>query len=314
MALILAFAGVWITGPLVIPLLHKLKFGQQVRDDGPQNHLKKMGTPTMGGILIIGAVVLASLLTGSRTLFLTVALMAVVGFSSIGFADDYLKVVLKRPLGLKARAKLAAQIAGGFLLVYATSFLLQLGTDVQIPFAEISMDLGWLYVPFGLVLVLGAVNGVNLSDGLDGLAAGTMIFPLALLGWIGMVQSQPDVVVLALSGVGACVGFLVYNIHPARIFMGDTGSFALGALLAALVLMTKTELLLPILGGVYVIESISVILQVVYLRLTGRRVFKMAPLHHHYELSGWSEQKVVQLFWSLSALCSILAYLVYRFM
>jgi phospho-N-acetylmuramoyl-pentapeptide-transferase len=313
-AVSLAFLFVLLTGPRMIPMLRELKFGQQVRDDGPQKHLEKMGTPTMGGIMIIGAVVFASLATGPRTVFLGIALLTVIGFSLIGFADDYLKVVLKRPLGLKARAKLAAQILGGACLVFLTAGPLGLGTAVAVPFTAWSLDLGAFYYLFALVLVLGTVNGVNLADGLDGLAAGTMIFPLLVLAVIAGIQGQTDMQVLALAGLGACSGFLIFNVHPARIFMGDTGSFALGSLLAALVLMTKTELLVIILGGVYVIESISVILQVIILRLTGRRIFKMAPLHHHFELSGWEEQRVVRLFWVGALLLSGLGYLGFRLM
>ena len=313
-AVSLAFLFVLLTGPRMIPMLRKLKFGQHVRDDGPQRHLEKMGTPTMGGIMIIGAVVFASLATGPRTVFLAIALLTVIGFSLIGFADDYLKVVLKRPLGLKARAKLAAQILGGAVLVFLTAGPLGLGTIVAVPFTAWSLDLGAFYYLFALVLVLGTVNGVNLADGLDGLAAGTMICPLLVLAVIAGIQGQTDMQVLAMAGLGACAGFLIFNVHPARIFMGDTGSFALGSLLAALVLMTKTELLVIILGGVYVIESVSVILQVIILRLTGRRIFKMAPLHHHFELSGWEEKRVVRLFWTGALLLSGLGYLGFRLM
>jgi phospho-N-acetylmuramoyl-pentapeptide-transferase len=310
----IAFLAIWLTGPFVIPVLRKLKFGQQVRDDGPQGHLKKMGTPTMGGVLIVGAIMLASLLVGPRSVFLITALVAVIGFSLIGFADDYLKVVLKRPLGLKARAKLAAQIAGAIWLAYMVTGPFGLGTSVHIPFTAWVWDLGLLYYPFVLVLILGTVNGVNLADGLDGLAAGTMIFPLFVLALIAGAQNQPDMMAVSLAGVGACAGFLLYNVHPARIFMGDTGSFALGSLLAVLVLFVKAELLILVLGGVYVIEAVSVILQVVILRMTGRRIFKMAPLHHHFELSGWNEQKVVGLFWSAAAFLSLLSYWGFRFM
>jgi phospho-N-acetylmuramoyl-pentapeptide-transferase len=313
-AVSLAFLFVWVTGPLMIPMLRGLKFGQQVRDDGPQKHLVKMGTPTMGGMMIIAAIVFAAIVTGPRTIFLWTALIAVIGFSCIGFADDYLKVVLKRPLGLKARAKLAAQILGGVALAIVVAGPLGLGTALTVPFTAWRLELGIFYYLFVLIMVLGTVNGVNLADGLDGLAAGTMVFPLFILAVIAGVQAQTDLQVLALAGLGACIGFLIYNRHPAKIFMGDTGSFALGSLLAALVLLTKTELLVIVLGGVYVIESVSVILQVIILRITGRRVFKMAPLHHHFELSGWEEQRVVRMFWLLALLFSGLGYLGFMLM
>ncbi len=313
-AVSLGFLFVLVTGPLMIPMLRRLKFGQQVRDDGPQKHLEKMGTPTMGGIMIIAGVVFASLISGPRSIFLWTALAVMIGFSGIGFADDYLKVVLKRPLGLKARAKLAAQILGGLALVFMVAGPLDLGTAVAVPFTDWQLELGAFYYLFALILVLGTVNGVNLADGLDGLAAGTMAFPLLILATIAGNQGMQDMQVLALAGLGACMGFLIFNRYPAKIFMGDTGSFALGSLLAALVLITKTELLVIVLGGVYVIESISVILQVIVLRVTGRRVFKMAPLHHHFELSGWDEQKVVRMFWLAALFFSALSYMGYMLM
>ncbi len=308
LAMALSFLVVSFSGPAVIPLLRKLRFGQQVRDDGPKKHLEKMGTPTMGGVLIVGGIFISGFIIGPRDSFLITALLTMLFFGLIGFADDYIKVVLKRPLGLKARYKLTAQLIGAALLAYTVTGPLDLGTQLVVPFIYLEISLGWLYYPFVMALVIGTVNGVNLTDGLDGLAAGTMIFPMFVYGLFSFMAGGVEILVFSWATLGACAAFLVYNMYPAKIFMGDTGSFALGSSLAVVALLTKNELLLLVLGGVYVIETISVILQVLILRWTGKRIFKMAPLHHHYELSGLDETKVVRLFWSVSAVLAVIGY------
>jgi len=289
-------------GKFLIPLLLRLKLRQQIRDDGPQQHLQKIGTPTMGGIIILLGITLAAAWFGWASSALHLALFVSVAYGLLGFADDFIKIVLKRPLGLRARTKLAGQILIAAFLLYILLVYLQTGTAVYIPFTGVTVDLHWLYLPFAFVLILGIVNGVNITDGLDGLATGTTIFAMLAYAVAAYHTGQSDIGLFCLVVAGACTGFLFYNIHPARVFMGDTGSLALGGALAAVSLLTKMELLLPVIGGVFVIETLSVTLQVISFRLTGRRIFRMAPLHHHFELLGWSEWRVVASFWTLAFL------------
>ncbi|MGI5838429.1 MAG: phospho-N-acetylmuramoyl-pentapeptide-transferase [bacterium] len=289
-------------GQLLLPLLRRLKLSQQIRDDGPRQHLQKIGTPTMGGIIIILGITVAAAWFGGNNPALHLALFITVAYGLIGFADDFLKIVLKRPLGLRARTKLAWQILIAALSLYILLVYLQAGTAVLIPFAGVTVDLGKLYLPFAFILILGIVNGVNLTDGLDGLAAGTILLAMLAYAVVGYTTGRPDIGIFCLTVAGGCAGFLFYNLHPAQVIMGDTGSLALGGALAAVSLLTKMELLLPIIGGVFVIETLSVTLQVIYFRRTGRRIFRMAPLHHHFELLGWSEWRVVVSFWTLGFL------------
>ncbi len=284
---------VLLLGPILIPLLHRLKFGQQVRRDGPGSHLEKQGTATMGGLLILAGTGFATLLaTGlnARALLL-VAIMA--GCGLLGFADDFMQVVLKRPLGIRARTKLLGQLLLGALLVWGV-FTLQAGTAVRLPFTGQQLPLGIIWYPVLAVLILMATtNAVNLTDGLDGLAGGLVLIASLAYVLFAWMTGQYEVAVFAGALAGSCLGFLRFNYHPARIFMGDTGSLALGGALAALAVMTHTELVLLILGGVFILETLSVIIQVISFKLTGRRVFRMSPLHHHFELSGWTETRVV---------------------
>lgn len=283
-------------GPALLPLLRRLKVGQIVRTDGPQSHLVKGGTPTMGGILFIVGGVAAALVAAPRSLPVTLFLVTMVGNGLVGFADDYIKVVLKRPLGLRAREKLAAQLVLGLALGAVAVIYLRLPTAVRVPFTHLSFELGWLYVPFVVLILMGASNGVNLTDGVDGLCGSVTVVALVVYGLIGLAVGRTDLAIAAVGLAGAVGGFLHYNLHPAKLFMGDTGSNALGGALAALAVLTKTELVLVIVGGIYVVETISDIIQVAWFKTTGRRVFKMAPLHHHFELSGWSEEKIVLRF------------------
>jgi len=299
-------------GPLVIPVLRRLRMGQTVRDDGPRTHLKKSGTPTMGGLMIIAGFGISSLalmgllLRGSPTgvpggaLPLVMALAVALVHGALGFLDDYLKVALKRPLGLRARHKLMAQVLVALFLSFGATTVLGLSTAVTLPFIGISFDLGPLYHVLVLIMVVATSNAMNLTDGLDGLAAGASIATFAAMALVGLAVESPGMAILAASVAGSCLGFLVHNHHPARVWMGDTGSLALGSLLAALAVLTKTELLLPVLGGLYVVEALSDIIQVTSFKLTGRRVFKMAPIHHHFELGGMREEDVVFRFWLVS--------------
>ncbi len=295
-----------LSGPVLIPFFRKLKFGQHVRRDGPSAHFRKAGTPTTGGVMFLAGIVIAVLLSTKVTAEIAVALVVTLGHGAIGFADDFIKIARGRSLGLRARDKLLAQLLLGLFLAYMASGYLSRGTYVTVPLAHVSRELGFWYYPFALLVLMGTTNAVNLTDGLDGLAAGSMVFSSLAYALIALTTDNTDLLVFALAVAGGCGGFLVFNRYPAKIFMGDTGSLALGAALAAMAILTKTELILPLVGGLFVIEALSVIIQVISFRLTGKRVFRMSPLHHHFELLGWSEQRVVSTFWVLSFLSALL--------
>jgi len=293
------------SGPLVLPLLRRLRLGQRIRSQGPRRHQVKAGTPTMGGVTFLGAATVATLATVGVDLRAGAVLITVLGFGLLGFWDDYLKVARGRTLGLRARHKLTGEIALGLFVAWTALVPLGGDTGVWIPFAGRHLDLGLLYVPFVVLVVVSASNAVNISDGLDGLAAGLVMFALLpgllaarRLGLGGLEAS-------AAALVGGCLGFLRYNMHPASVFMGDTGSLALGGALGALAVLTDTELLLLLVGGVFAAETLSVVIQVAAFRLWGRRLFRMAPLHHHFELCGWPEQRVVNTFWFAGALLAL---------
>lgn len=298
-----------LSSPPAIKMLHRLRFGQYVREDGPARHFSKAGTPTMGGLVFIFSLTVACFLFGGNSLEMMVVLVVSFGYGVIGFVDDFIKVVLKRPLGLKARYKLAGQTFMALLLTFFAVYYLDLGTVLQVPFSEITIDLSYIYYFFVVFFLVGFSNAVNLTDGLDGLAGGISIFVAAAYVFICMEQNRPDLAVYAAALAGGLLGFLVFNFHPAKIFMGDTGSLALGGGLAGLAVLTKTELLFLIVGGVFVIETLSVILQVISFRYRGKRIFLMAPLHHHFELLGWSEAKVVFCFWAAAALFAMVGML-----
>lgn len=313
-ALILSFIGALALGPIVIPILRRLKAGQTIREEMSASHQAKAGTPTMGGLIFVIPAVLATLIfaprDGQGLARLLIALLLTVGHGLVGFADDYIKVVLKRSLGLRAREKLLSQVLLAAILGYGAVEVLGLGTDITIPYFNWSITLGKpLYYLLVLIIVWGTANAVNFADGLDGLLAGETVITFGFYGiFVAALLGQYDMAVLALALVGGAFGFLRYNHHPARVFMGDVGSFALGGALAAIAVLTKTEFLLVVVGGVYVVEAVSVILQVASFRLTGKRIFKMAPLHHHFELLGWSETKVLRLFWGVGLLMAVLAW------
>ncbi|MET3576898.1 phospho-N-acetylmuramoyl-pentapeptide-transferase [Bhargavaea ullalensis] len=296
----------------LIPMLRRLKFGQSIREEGPKAHLKKAGTPTMGGLIFIVAIIAASLILGFIFDLLTtqtiVLLIVLAGFGLIGFLDDFIKVVLKRNLGLTSLQKLIGQI----VIAVVSYLLLRLGpfeTTVGLPFTSWEIDLGPLYVVFLIFWLVGFSNAVNLTDGLDGLVAGTSSIAFAAFGVLGLVYGQEDLALVAFTVTGALLGFLMFNANPAKIFMGDTGSLALGGVLAMLSVLMKQELLLLLIGIVFVIETLSVILQVASFKTTGKRIFKMSPIHHHFELSGWSEWKVVIVFWSAALAAALISVL-----
>lgn len=308
---ILSFVLALAVGYVSIPMLTRLKFGQRVRTDGPKTHIKKTGTPTIGGVIFIIPLILVSLIfTAGDWGFVPTALLVTVGFGLIGFADDLVKVVLKRSLGLKAKYKLLGQISLAVIFAFYAYTHPDIGSAIVLPFAQFKWDLGVWYVPFVAFVVVATTNSVNLTDGLDGLAGGVsfvVAVTFAVLSSIfanAAVQDNLNHLAINYEGLaifstalaGAILGFLKYNIHPAKVFMGDTGSMALGGAIVAIAVLLRLPLLLPVMGGIYMLETLSVIIQVLYFRLTGKRIFKMSPLHHHFELSGMSETKVVASF------------------
>ncbi|MCR5175399.1 MAG: phospho-N-acetylmuramoyl-pentapeptide-transferase [Anaerovibrio sp.] len=299
-ALALGFILVLGAGPVLIPQLHRLKFGQSIREEGPQSHQAKSGTPTMGGLMIILGLVLATLVFAQWTLELFLALFVVVGHFILGFIDDYIKVVKKQNLGLKARQKFLGQLIIAVLVaVYGG-----LQNDLWIPFCE-NIDLGFLFYFLLVFVMVGTTNAVNLTDGLDGLASGTVAVAAFFYMLVCAAMGKPELAVLSAATVGACLGFLKFNYHPAKIFMGDTGSLALGGVMAAVGILTHTEILLAVIGFVFVCEALSVIIQVISFQSTGKRVFLMSPVHHHFELKGWSETKVVWVFWTVGFIAGV---------
>ncbi|RAP76659.1 phospho-N-acetylmuramoyl-pentapeptide-transferase [Paenibacillus montanisoli] len=298
-------------GPLFIPLLRRLKFGQQIRTDGPQSHLKKSGTPTMGGIIIMLAVLLAFLKFSDKTSSFWVLLIASLGFGLVGFLDDYIKIVFKRSLGLTALQKLIGQLIFAVILCV---LLYQMGhsTVVGIPGTSVEFDFSWFYYPFVVIMLFATTNAVNFTDGVDGLLAGTGAVAFTAFAILALHASEHESAIFSATMIGAMLGFLVFNAHPAKVFMGDTGSLGIGGGMAAVAILTKTEILLVIIGGVFVLEMLSVILQVGSFKLRGKRIFKMSPIHHHFELSGWSEWKVVTSFWFVGIIFAAIGLLLGR--
>ncbi len=286
-----------ILAPLFIPILRKLKFGQQIREDGPQGHLKKKGTPTMGGIIILLALALAFLRFSDKSEQFYILLIAALGFGFIGFLDDYIKIVFKRSLGLTAKQKLLGQLIFSGIICY---LLARMGHDTALYFppTAFSIDLGWFYYAFLILFMLGFTNAVNFTDGLDGLLSGTSAIAFGAIAIIAMLHTELEVAMFSAAMIGAVLGFLVFNAHPAKVFMGDVGSLGIGGGLVAAAALTKTEVLLLIIGGIFVVEMLSVVLQVISFKTRGKRIFKMSPIHHHFELSGWSEWRVVITFWA----------------
>ena len=304
-AAFIAAVVVLISGPIAIPMLHKLKFGQSIRTEGPKSHQVKSGTPTMGGIFMILGIVVATVACTEINTEIFLALFILIGHFILGFLDDYIKVVKKRNLGLKARQKLLGQIIISIVTIYFATEEIGIETTLWVPVICEHIDLGIFYYILVLLVIVGASNAVNLTDGLDGLASGCMAIASSCYVAICLMQGHWELAIFCAAIVGACIGFLKFNFHPAKIFMGDTGSLALGGAFAAMGILTHTELLLPVVGLVFVCEALSVILQVISFQTTGKRIFRMAPLHHHFELGGWKELKVVFVFWSVGLICGV---------
>lgn len=308
--ILIAFIISLILGPIMIPLLRKLKIGQSIREEGPKSHYAKTGTPTMGGIIILISLIITVVSTGLMSRDLLILLVATLGFGLIGFIDDYIIVVRKNNLGLTASQKFIAQVVLAILLAIYQSNTSMAGTSIMIPFLENQfLDLGILYIPFVVFVVVGTVNSVNLTDGLDGLASGVSIIVLSFFAIVATMWGADNVSIFSAALIGACLGFLIHNSYPAKIFMGDTGSLALGGAIAGIAILLNLTLILPIVGGIFFIETLSVIIQVVSFKTRGKRVFLMSPLHHHLEHKGWKETKVVVVFWLITVILSIIGLL-----
>jgi len=304
--LIISFITSVILGFIIIPILKKLKVGQIERDDGPQSHLKKQGTPTMGGIILIITMIIV--ITGAYIFFtfnnqnelankLIPILILTIGFGIIGFIDDFKKLVLKNTDGLKPRYKILGLLIISVLYVIYLSSILKIGTNTYIPILKIYVDMPiYIYIPFAILVIVGTTNAINLTDGIDGLSSSVCAIIITCLAVVGILWGVTEVSIFASVVIGAVLGFLMFNLHPAKVFMGDTGSLLLGGVISALVLYLKIPLILVIIALIPVLETISVMIQVLYYKKTGKRFFKMAPLHHHFELLGWKENKVVIIF------------------
>ena len=314
LAIIIAFAISALLCPVVIPFLHKLKFGQQVRDDGPQAHLKKQGTPTMGGLVILTSIVITSLFYIRDYPKIIPVLFVTVGFGIVGFLDDYIKIVMKRSEGLNPLQKLIGQFIITGIFAWYLLHSGQVDTTMLIPFTGgfddgIFISLGILFVPFLFFVVLGTDNGVNFTDGLDGLCTSVTILVATFMTIVALGENS-GISPITGAVVGSLLGFLLFNVYPARVFMGDTGSLALGGFVASSAFMMQMPFFIPIIGLIYLVEVLSVIMQVSYFKAThGKRIFKMAPIHHHFELCGWSETRVVAGFSITTAILCLVAYL-----
>lgn len=285
-----------LLGPKVIPLLRKMKFGQTIRTEGPQSHLSKNGTPTMGGIMIIIAILLSTILFAGFNFYTIIALISTLGFGLVGFLDDYIKVVKKRSLGLTPKQKIIGQVTLAILIPLSQMIFKPEMTKLIIPFLNTTLNLKFLYIPFMAFAIIGTVNAVNLTDGLDGLSSSITVIVSIFFTVVAFSTGLIEISVFSASVIGACLGFLVFNKYPAKVFMGDTGSMALGGAVVGMATLTNMTLLIPIIGGIYFAEALSVIIQVLSFKTRQKRVFKMAPLHHHFEQCGWEETKVVKRF------------------
>ena len=305
--LVLSFVITIILGPIIIPMLTKLKFGQNIRKEGPQSHLKKAGTPTIGGLIfIISTLIVTMVMRFSPTDEAMIALYSLIAFGFIGFLDDILKILKKDNEGLKAWQKML------LLVIFSTAISIygyvNLGTTIRFPFINTEISLGILYIPFVIFYYAGATNAVNLTDGLDGLASTVSILVLTFFGVIAFTMGHESLAIFSIILAGGLFGFLKFNAYPAKVFMGDTGSLAIGGAIATIALILELPLVLVIVGGIYVFETLSVILQVSSYKLRGKRLFKMAPIHHHFEQIGWSETKIVTVFAIITAILCVIGF------
>ena len=302
----LALISTLVFGKIGIPLLQRLKAQQSIREDGPQAHLAKAGTPTMGGLFMLLALVITVCIVPPYSVTLWMLLFLTLGHGVLGFSDDFIKAVKRRNLGLTAKQKLLGQAVLAIVFCYISIAYAALPTTLWIPLVDITVDLGYAYYVLAFIIILGTTNAVNLTDGLDGLAAGISAIAGATFAVVGLLVGSLSVTFFGIVVSAVCLGFLYFNANPAKVFMGDTGSLALGGAFAGMAIATKTELLLIVIGFVFVVEALSVILQVASFKTRGVRIFRMSPIHHHFELGGWSERKVVYVFWTVSLVTALL--------
>ena len=302
----LALVSTLVFGKIGIPLLQRLKAQQSIREDGPQAHLAKAGTPTMGGLFMMLALVITVCIVPPYSVTLWMLLFLTLGHGALGFSDDFIKAVKHRNLGLTAKQKLLGQAVLAVIFCYISIAYAALPTTLWIPLVDITIDLGYAYYVLAFIIILGTTNAVNLTDGLDGLATGISAIAGAAFAVVGLLVGSLSVTFFGIIVSAVCLGFLYFNANPAKVFMGDTGSLALGGAFAGMAIATKTELLLIVIGFVFVVEALSVILQVASFKTRGVRIFRMSPIHHHFELGGWSERKVVYVFWAVSLIMALL--------
>lgn len=310
LATILSFLIVIMAGPIIIPALKKFKFGQNIRQEGPQSHLKKAGTPTMGGIMFIISTLIATLVvTPSDKGHLWILLLTMLGYGLIGFLDDSLKIIKKQNLGLRAYQKIIGQFAFALILTLYAYYSPSIGSSIYIPFTNKMIDLGIFYIPFMIFVIIAVTNAVNLTDGLDGLCSGVTTIVMLFFTIAAVTTGSKDIAIFSGALVGGLLGFLKFNSYPAQTFMGDTGSLALGGAVSAIIIVMKNPLIVVLVGVIYVIEAFSVVIQVGYYKLTHKRVFLMAPIHHHFEQKGWHETKVTVWFCNITAIGCIISLL-----
>lgn len=313
-----AFVIALVLGPVFIPMLHNLKFGQFIREEGPKSHQKKSGTPTIGGIIFLVAILVSSLILSKFNSTLAALIFITFGFGLIGFLDDYIKVAKKRNLGLTPSQKIIGQFIVATVFAFFIVNSMKYGTTTYVPFMKKFIDLKWGFIPFIIFVIIGTVNSVNLTDGIDGLASSVTVvvmifFIIIAIGFSPVIKAngaaiidEKNLSIFSGAVLGSLMGFLVFNCNPAKVFMGDTGSLALGGAVVGLAVLLKVPIILIIIGFVYMMESLSVIIQVTSFKTTGKRVFKMSPIHHHFEMCGWSETKIVTVFSIVTAvLCMI---------
>ena len=316
-----AFAGTFIltliAGPIIIPMLRRLKFGQTIRDDGPATHLKKMGIPTIGGLIFIIPMIITSLVLAPKHPGIIPVLLVTLGYAVIGFVDDIIKVVRKNVDGLNPGQKSFGLLLVSAAFAFYTAYHPDLGTGMILPFLGIDAVVelpALLYIPLVIIVMYLITNSVNMTDGIDGLAAGVTLIVAVFFTIVAMMRPEwDDVKMICAITAGGCLGFLVFNIYPAKVIMGDTGSLALGGVIGASAVLMKMPWILLVAGAIYAVESLSVFIQVVSFKLRGKRVFKMAPIHHHFELSGWKETKVVGVFWLITIVLCIIGFATLRF-